>query len=142
MTKNSEHKKTEEEKSSIIVNPFSQLQKELPLLILILIAMIIITKIVFLKESVLVILKVVAGLFWMLFLPGFVLLYRWSHGLSLLERVITAVPLSAALFVIVSYPLGLLGVNGKEMGLWLPLLFVIMGAGILWKFPVNNRPGN
>lgn len=94
---------------------------------------IIILKILFYKESILIILKLVASFFWMFILPGFILMYNWQEKINFIERLIISIALSAAIIGISSYYLGIIGIHIKFHGILLPAIFIILGFLILLK---------
>jgi len=94
---------------------------------------IIIFKILFYKESFLIILRTVFAFFWLFILPGFYLMYYWHEKLGFLERFIIGVTVSASVIGIFSYYFGLLGLNIKYHGILLPVLFLIIDFFIVWR---------
>jgi len=94
---------------------------------------IIILKILFYKENILMILRLAASFFWIFILPGFVLMYNWQEKMDFTERFIISIALSAAIIGISSYYLGLIGLHIKFHGILLPAVFIILGFLILLK---------
>lgn len=103
-------------------------------LLVLLVLSIIAFKIVFYKESFLVVVRVALSILWLFVLPGFIIMYYWHDKLEFAERVIVAVALSIALVAIPSYYLGLLGLNIKYTGIIIPLVIIIIGIVILFWF--------
>jgi len=93
----------------------------------------IIFKVVFYKEQFTVILKVVAGLFWLFVLPGFSLMYYWHNKLDFLERFLIGVAASLALIGTTSYYAGLIGLHTKYHAILLPIILLVFGSLIIWK---------
>lgn len=79
---------------------------------------------IFKNESFLSVVKISIGLIWMFVLPGMVLLDETREKLSLLTRMIISVPLSAGLFGLISYPLGLLGISVSVHGWLIPITLI------------------
>lgn len=94
---------------------------------------IIILKVLFYKESILITLRLVASFFWMLILPGFILMCNWREKISFTGRLIISIALSAAIIGISSYYLGMIGIHIKFHGILLPAVFIILGFLILLK---------
>lgn len=67
-------------------------------------------KIVFYKESFASLIRISLALI-LIFLPGFCMLHLWREKLSYIERAIISVPLSTVLVGIISYYIGILGIN-------------------------------
>ena len=88
----------------------------------------IIFKIIFFKENLLVLLGFVASLFWLFVLPGYVIMIYWREKLEFMERFVIGVALAAAIIAIFSYYLGLIGINIKYHGIIMPLALIIIGA--------------
>lgn len=87
----------------------------------------IIFKIIYFKESFIVLLRYVASLFWLFALPGYFIMLHWRKSLNFAERTIVGIALSAAIIGISSYYLGIIGLNIKYHAILLPL--AIIGAG-------------
>lgn len=100
---------------------------------------VIVLKIVFYKESILTILRIIISFFWILVLPGFVLMYNWKEEMNFEERAIWSIPLSAAIIGVTSYYLGLIGFYIKYHGILLPAVFIIAGFILLNKKTNNNK---
>jgi uncharacterized membrane protein len=82
---------------------------------------------VFHKESLLVIMRAVFGLFWVFTMPGFALLFRYQK-FSFLERLIAGTMLGVAVTGVLSYFLSLFGI---AIGIqWILVPSVIILAGI------------
>lgn len=101
-------------------------------LLILLVLSIIAFKIVFYKESFLVVVRVTWSILWLFVLPGFTVMYYWHDKLEFAERIVAGVALSTALVAIPSYYLGLLGLNIKYHGILLPLAIIIIGIVILF----------
>jgi len=106
---------------------YTDLKKELIWLTVSFVLAISMLKIIFIKEQIIVIIKITASLFWMFLLPGYVLLLPWKDRLDFLSRSIMGFVLGAALFGLISYSFSILGLHVKYHGLLLPLLFVGIG---------------
>lgn len=98
-------------------------------------AVVIATSIVFPEEDLITNLKLVAGLFWMFLIPGFMVLYRWESVLSMLERVVIAVPTSVGIYGLLSYLLGILGLPVWNQVFLLPAIVCIAGIAFWWYMP-------
>lgn len=100
---------------------------------------IIILKIVFYKENILLTLRLTASFFWMFILPGFSLMYYWQEKIKFTERFIVSIALSAAIIGISSYYLGLIGLHLKYHSILLPAVFIALGLLILFKKKSNSH---
>jgi len=81
-------------------------------------------RIIFYAENTLVILKIVAAMFWLLILPGYCITRMWGAECSFFERVSIAIPVSIAVIGISAYYLGLVGINLKILAVALPALII------------------
>jgi len=97
------------------------------------------TSITFRDESLITSLKLMAGLFWMFLIPGFMILYRWKETLSLLERIVISVPVSAGLFGLLSYLTGIFGMPVWNQPILLPAIIGIVGIAWWFYFPVQQE---
>ena len=95
----------------------------------------IIFKIIYFKESFVVLLKIVASLFWLFAIPGYFAMLYWKEKLEFAERFVIGVLLSAAVIGIFSYYIGLIGLNIKYHTFVLPILIMAVGlaAAIMKK---------
>jgi len=96
---------------------------------ILLISFILIFKIVFFKENLMVIFRIVISIFWMFALPGYAMMFYWNNKLGFTERLIIGIALSAAIIGIFSYYLGIAGLNIKYHTILLPSILIL--AGIL-----------
>jgi len=90
-------------------------------------------KIVFYKEGIIVVLRILFALFWIFVLPGYAVMLYWNEKLEFIERFIIGIAISAAVIGSASYYLGLLGLNIKYHGAILPLVLLCVGAAIAIK---------
>ena len=102
-------------------------KEDLVKLVTIVIICIILFKIFFNKEEILVVIKIVLAFFWIFCLPGFAILYYWQDSLNFLERFSIGIALSIAIISIPSYYLGLLGLHLRYHGVLLPLIWILIG---------------
>lgn len=87
----------------------------------------VIFKIIYFKESLAVLLKIAASLFWLFVIPGYFAMLYWKNKLEFAERFVVGIALSAALIGIFSYYLGLIGLNMKYHAFILPPVIIIIG---------------
>ena len=107
-----------------------KLKKELGYVGILFILFILIFKITFFKESLVVVFRIVISLFWMFILPGYALMFYWKNKLGFTERFIMGIALSTAIIGILSYYLGLIGINIKYHTIILPLIIILAGLFI------------
>lgn len=108
---------------------FDIIKKELLYILIIFFIVMAIFKIAFFKESFAVILRMVSSLFWIFVLPGYFMMLYWRGSLELIERLVIGIVIAAALAGILSYYLGLIGLNIRYHAALLPPIFIL--AGIL-----------
>jgi len=111
----------------------NEIKKEIRLLMLILIVSILALKILFFREELLVITRLILAFFWVFIIPGYIIMLYWKEKLRFYERLIIGVGLSGAIIGISSYYLGLLGVNIKYHTIILPLLYILVGFIFVFK---------
>jgi len=111
---------------------FDFIIKELRYIGLIFLLALIAFKIAFFKDTLIVIFRTVLSLFWLFVLPGYFLMLYWKEKLGFLERFIIGIALAAAIIGIVSYYLGLIGLNIKYHTTLLPLILIL--AGVIFNF--------
>jgi len=108
-------------------------------LLLLFIISLIIFKIVFFKENLMIILRFVLSFFWMFVLPGFTLMYLWHEKVGFLERFIISVPINAAVVSIISYYVSLMGLHVKYHSILLPLLIIIISGTVVWRKNIEEK---
>jgi hypothetical protein len=108
-----------------------RLGKEAVYLLYALIALFVVLKVVFYKETFWVITRIAVSFFWMFVLPGFAVMFIWQDKLSFGERLVAGIALSAASIGTLSYHFGLAGIHAKYHWLLLPLLIIIIAAIII-----------
>ena len=93
----------------------------------------IIFKIVFFKQDILSLLKLVSSLYWMFVIPGMFLLFYWEDKIGFLERFIVGILVASSVNGILSYYLGILGLHLKYHGIFLPILIILIGIFVISK---------
>jgi len=114
---------------------FEQLKRELPLIGAMFLILLIIIKFIFAKEELFVVLRAVAGIFWIIVIPGYFIMFYWSQELKFFERFIIGICAGTAVIGLLSYYIGLAGIHIKYHIYLLPLVMSIGGfaAGIYAK---------
>ena len=111
--------------------------KEMKYIGLILVLVLIIFKIAFYKENLVVLFRTVLSLFWLFVIPGYFIMLYWKEKLDFVERFIIGIVLSAAIIGVFSYYLGLIGLNLKYHAIALPLILMLLG--ILINFSKTKK---
>ena len=106
---------------------FEHVKKELLYIGLMFLIVLIAFKIAFYKENLAVLLRSVLSLFWLFALPGYFIMLYWKEKLGFTERFIIGTALAAGVIGILSYYLGLLGLNIKYHTIILPLVLILIG---------------
>jgi hypothetical protein len=105
-----------------------KIKEEIIYLGIIFILLNILLKIVFHKELFPNILKISFGIFWIFVVPGFSIMYYWADKLGFFQRFIIGTSIGSGIIGILSYYLGLTGINIKHHVIALPIFFLIMGT--------------
>ena len=111
----------------------SKLKKEISYIGILFILFIVIFKIIFFKENLMVVFRMIMSIFWLFALPGYALMFYWNNKLGFTERLIIGIVLSAAVIGISSYYLGLIGINIEYHPVILPPIMIFIGALINLK---------
>ena len=106
---------------------FNSIKKESGYIGVLFIIALVIFKIIYFKENAVVILKIVASLFWLFAIPGYFAMLYWKDKLEFAERFVVGIALSAAVIGIFSYYIGLIGLNMKYHAFILPPVVIIIG---------------
>ena len=89
-------------------------------------------KIVFYQETIFTLLKITASIFWLFVMPAYFIAAIWKEQITLIERLTIGVPISAAILGILSYYLGLAGLN-LQIQTWLLAPIICIFAFVLQK---------
>lgn len=89
-------------------------------------------KIVFYQETIFTILKITTAIFWLFVMPTYFITSIWKEQIRLVERFAIGIPISAAILGILSYYLGLAGLN-LEIQTWLLAPIISFFAFIIQK---------
>jgi len=120
--------KTENKKNELIL----LLKKEGKIMLMVLAALLIVFKIVFYNESLLVIGRTALGFFWLFVLPGYALMLFWRGRLDFLERLFLGTTTAIALISLASYYLTLNGlINIHWQWIVLPLVVEAVVGGVI-----------
>jgi len=106
---------------------FDILKKELMYALFLFLIALVIFKIAFFNENLVVLLRNVLSLFWLFVIPGYFIMLYWQEKLDFIERFFAGIILSAAVIGISSYYFGLIGLNIKYHAVFMPLLMIAVG---------------
>jgi len=112
---------------------FNFIKKEMKHIGILLLLALVIFKIAFFKENLIVLARTVLSLFWLFVLPGYFIMLYWKEKLGFLERFVIGIFISASVIGILSYYLGLVGLNIKYHAVILPLTLILFGIGLNFK---------
>jgi len=121
-------------------NKLSLLKKESIILLAIIIISVLVTKIIFYKESIFIVTRTVVSFFWLFIIPGFIIMYYWSDRLDFLERLFVGTALNTAFVGVMSYYLGIIGINISTHGIILPVAVIIIGLVITFSSRAKTLP--
>jgi len=110
-----------------------KLKQELAFLIILVVISIILFKVLFYKETLIIILRTILSIFWLFILPGYAIMFYWNSELIFLERLIIGAVAGIAIIGVVGYNLGLLGLSIIYSAILLPLVTVALASFIIWK---------
>lgn len=116
---------------------FDSLKKELLYVGLSFLTLLIVFKIAFYNENLIVILRNVLSLFWLFVLPGYFIMLYWAEKLDFVERLVIGTAVAAGIAGILSYYLGLFGLNIKYHAILLPP--AIIAAGFIIATRKKNK---
>lgn len=112
---------------------FEAIKKEMQYLGLAFIIALIIFKIAFYNEKLLILFRFVLSLFWLFVLPGYFVMLHWSANLDFIERLIIGTALAAGVIGSFSYYLGLFGLHIKYHAIVLPIAIILLSFAIMLK---------
>lgn len=94
------------------------------------IIILLILKVVFYKEEIIVIIKIAFSILYLFVLPGYFITLYWKEKIEFKERIILGVVAAASVVGILSYYIGLLGLNVKYHFI-LPTIIVVLSILVL-----------
>ncbi|MBI2541619.1 hypothetical protein HYV80_02845 [Candidatus Woesearchaeota archaeon] len=121
---------------------FEQIKKEAKYIGMLLLICLVIFKIVFFKENSIVLLRTVLSLFWLFVLPGYSAMLYWREKFEFIERIVVGIALAIGVTGILSYYLGLGGLNLKYHAALLPLAIIAVGLIAAINKKNGNQTGN
>ena len=111
---------------------FKMLKDEIRGILLAFAIVLVILKLVFYKESFIVVFRLVVGLFWILVLPGWAFMLYWRGQLGFVERLIIGTGVGSGILGVASYYIAIWGFDVAGHG-WLPLVLIIVGLALYHK---------
>ncbi|MEK6984011.1 MAG: hypothetical protein AABX33_05535 [Nanoarchaeota archaeon] len=112
---------------------FDILKKEFAYIGILFLTALIIFKIAFYKEGLMVVLVDVLSLLWLFVLPGYFVMLHWKDKIDFTERIIIGTALAVGVIGSSSYYLGLFGLHIKYHILILPTVIILASFIILLK---------
>ena len=112
---------------------FSKLKREGLSIVGIFLGLLIITKIILVSESIIVVIRVITSLFWLFIIPGYLIMSYWIDKINFFARALLGTSLSAAILGIVSYHLGIIGIDIRILHIILPIVLIGIGLLILYR---------
>ena len=106
---------------------FEIIKKESQYLGIIFLFSLAIFKIIFSKEELIILFRMILSLFWLFVLPGYFAMLYWGEKLDFTERLIVGIALSAAIIGISSYYIGIIGLDIKYHTILMPLMIECIG---------------
>ncbi len=118
----------------------SLLRREAKIMLMLLAASLVVFKIVFYNESLLVVGRTVLGFFWLFVLPGYAMMLFWRERLDFLERFVLGTTVAVALIGLTSYYLtlgGLIGIHWQWIVL--PIVIEVIVGGIITYYRKRRK---
>lgn len=103
------------------------------------VAVAIILKIAYYRESSFEVLRTAAALFWLFVLPGYAMTLYWQGKIGFIERIALGAVAAMALNGILSYYLGLAGLKLQNQTLILPAAVIIISFALAAKFSAQKK---
>lgn len=92
-------------------------------------------KVAFYSDSIIVLIRSVSSIFWIFVVPGYFAMLFWHEKLNFVQRIVIGIAIAAGFIGTASYYLGLAGFNIKYHALVLPLLMIALG----FVFAIKNK---
>lgn len=118
---------------------FEIIRKESKYLGMILLALLILLKIAFFRESIISVIKISAVSFLVFLIPGYLLSIRWYDKFHFTERIMVSSFFTITSYGLLGYYLGLIGLHIKHHIYVLPILISALGIALFLK-KKDNRP--
>ena len=121
---------------------FDIIKKDLMYFGILFLSAVIVFKAIYFREDFLVVLRMVASLFWLFALPGYFMTFYWAEKLDFTERFIAGFALAAGIIGVFSYYIGLMGLNIKYHIFFLPPSIIIIGVLVAFLKKENQTGKN
>jgi len=92
--------------------------------------LVILTKLIFFNDTVLDVLIMISGFYWLFVIPGFLIMRSFNRLYSFNIRFLIGIAVGIVCYSVCSFYLGLLGVEVASHWFKLPLFFDIVGIGL------------
>ena len=79
-------------------------------------------------ESIVVVARTAAAIYWLFVIPGYAIMLHWRSQLGFIERVVVGTVAAMVAVGVASYYLGLIGLKLQNQTLILPALVIIISA--------------
>ena len=106
---------------------FEFIKKEAAYAGILFLIVLIVFKIAFYKENLLVLFRNVLSLFWLFVLPGYFIMLYWKEKLDFIERIVIGIGMAAAITGIFSYYISLAGINLRYHTFIFPSVLILIG---------------
>ena len=91
-------------------------------------ALLVILYIAYRDESIVVVARTAAAIYWLFVIPGYAIMLHWRSQLGFIERVVVGTVGAMAVVGIASYYLGILGLKLQNQTLMLPAAVILISA--------------
>ena len=103
------------------------IKSEIPRLIGVFVIILLAFLIAFHKSSLTQIVKITSAFLFLFFLPGYSIMLYWRKSLSFTIRTITGIAVGSGVVGIMSYYLGVIGMNVNSHHVFVPIILIVAG---------------
>ena len=96
-------------------------------------------RIIFFNEGIINILKIVGGFYWLFIIPGFNIMFSWMNNYDFKIRLLIGTALGISLYGVLSFYIGLFGLNIKYHIFLIPSVINLFCAYFIAKLIKNNN---
>jgi len=86
----------------------------------------IVFKVIFYREDMVSIIRTVFSLFYMILLPGYFIMIYWIDDIDFKERIVLSVVVGTIIVGLISYYVGIIGLNVKYHVIPIPLIVIVI----------------
>ena len=89
-------------------------------------------------ESIIVVARTAAAIYWLFIIPGYAVMFHWGAHLGFIERIVAGTVAAMVVVGVASYYLGLMGLKLQNQTLILPAAVIVISFALAARFSARK----